>query len=116
MKMKPSITGVLVFVVVSLTGFAAQAMDNPIIARAKAQCICGESVSGYLGFPKGGAAPDVQREVRDVNLKRKAAYTSLAKRSGVTIDVAAALTGEKLVKRAPRGECVQTTHGWIKVQ
>lgn len=116
MRMKTSTTGMLTILLMSLVGFAAYAMDNAVIVQAKAKCIVGESLSGYLGYPKGSAAQDIQREVGEINLKRKAAYAALAKSYGVTIDVAAALTGEKLVARAARGECVQTANGWIKVQ
>lgn len=116
MRMKTSIKAIFVSLLLSFAGFSAQAMDNPVIAQAKANCIVGESKSGYLGFPKGSAAQNIQREVREINLKRKAAYTSLAKQSGVTIDIAAALTGEKLVARAARGQCIQTASGWSTVQ
>ncbi len=101
----------------SMIGFAAHALDRALIVKAKSQCLVGESASGYLGFPSGSAAPDIQREVREVNLKRKAKYAELAKRGGVTIEVAAALTGEKLIARAAKGECIQTANGqWIKVK
>ena len=116
MRMKISIKTMLAILLVSFVGFAAQAMDNPVITQAKAKCIVGESLSGYLGYPKGSAAQNIQREVREINLKRKAAYASLAKRSGVTIDIAAALTGEKLIALAAKGECIHTAGGWSTVQ
>ena len=117
LKISTAVKYIVIILLFSTTGVVANAMASPILDQAKEQCIVGESASGYLGYPKGSADPNVQREVREINLKRKAVYTDLANKSGVTVDGAAAITGEKLVARAPRGQCVQNKSGqWITVK
>lgn len=89
---------------------------NKVIDDAKAQCTIGEQIDGYLGAVQG-ATPDadVQREMRSVNQQRKQVYVSLAQRNGVTPDVTAKLTAEKLINREPSGNCVQDAAGkWVK--
>ena len=89
----------------SVQAFAA----SKIIEDAKADCVIGEQIDGYLGTVTGESpSAEVAREVRSVNQQRKAAYARLASKNGVTIDVTAKLTAEKLINDAPRGHCVQT--------
>ena len=96
-----------------VSGLAASA----IVEAAKDQCVVGEQADGYLGFVPGGDASDaVRREVRDINQQRKAIYSDLAKRNGVTIEVTAALTAEKLMNQASRGQCIRTQGGeWVEI-
>lgn len=95
---------------------ATHALANSVINAAKASCTVGEKSNGYLGVVPGASASDaVRREMRSVNQKRKAAYEKLAARNGVTVDVAAALTAEKLIGQAASGHCVQDASGaWSK--
>lgn len=96
---------------------ATAAAASPAIDAAKASCIVGEQFDGYLGVIDAGAASEaLKREVRSVNLQRKAAYASLAERNGVTVDVAATLTAEKLLNGAPSGQCILPQAGgpWQK--
>jgi uncharacterized protein YdbL (DUF1318 family) len=51
----------------------------------------GEQADGYLGV-RGSVSAGVKAEVEAINIKRRAAYTSLAAQRGVTVkDVAAAV-------------------------
>ena len=86
------------------------------IEGAKAECLIGERNDGYLGVVSGKSIDDaLRREMRSINQQRKAAYARLAERNGVTIDVTARLTAEKLINGAGAGECVQNASGaWIK--
>ena len=103
----------LAFASTSLTASA----QTPAVDVAKSQCLVGEMSDGYLGFPKSGASQAVRKQVRTINIKRRAEYSSLAKKGGVTVEVAAALTAEKLIKRAGRGECIRMPNGkWITVK
>lgn len=97
-------------------GPMSPAAANPVIDQAKSQCIVGEQTDGYLGVVSGAQASDaVRREVRDVNQQRKAVYADLAQRNGVSIEVTAALTAEKLIAQAPAGHCVRNENGeWIR--
>ncbi len=89
---------------------------SQMIDDAKAQCIVGEQADGYLGVVVGADADEaVRREVRRVNQERRAVYARLAEDNGVTISVAAALTAEKLIGRAPSGHCVRDSNNqWIR--
>ena len=62
----------------------------------------GEQPDGYLGVVKGG--PAIQALVRDINIKRKAAYTQSAQANGSTVEQFAFTTGCNLVARVPVGE------------
>ncbi len=95
---------------------ATSALANSLINTAKASCTIGEQNNGYLGVVPGASASDaVRREMRSVNQKRKAVYEQLAARNGVTVDVAAVLTAEKLARQAASGHCVQDPTGaWSK--
>ena len=99
----------------SLTTLNAAAA-NPVIDTAKSQCIVGEQANGFLGIVDQSRASDaVRREVRDINQQRKSAYANFASRNGVTTDVAAALTAEKLITQArQRGHCYRDQNGrWV---
>ncbi|MEE2690868.1 MAG: YdbL family protein [Pseudomonadota bacterium] len=85
------------------------------VAEAKAQCIVGEQYDGYLGFANEAAADEaLKREVRGINQQRRTAYEGLAQRNGVSVDVTAALTAEKLMNQAPSGQCIRDQSGWRK--
>ncbi len=91
---------------------------NSIIDDAKARCLIGEQTDGYLGVVAGRSPnAEVRREMRDVNQQRKNAYTRLAERNGVTVEVTAALTAEKLISQAAPGHCVRRADGsWTEIR
>lgn len=95
---------------------APAAAASPAIEAAKSQCVIGEQADGYLGFAEDGAATEeLRREVRSVNQQRRAVYERLAERNGVTVEVTAALTAERLMNQAPSGQCVRDQSGsWIR--
>lgn len=101
-------------------GFAMSAAPasaaSAIVENAKDNCIVGEQADGYLGVVSGADASEaLHREIRDINQQRKAVYADIAKRNGVTIEVAAALTAEKLMNQATSGQCVRDQSGtWLK--
>ncbi len=81
----------------------AQAQADQAIEQARAQGIVGEQADGYLGIAKGGSA-DLKSRVDATNIKRRAAYTDLAAKRGVTVqEVAAATACELLQSRVPAG-------------
>lgn len=109
-----AITGLVLMISMQ---FQADANAAPaIIEEAKEQCVVGEQADGYLGIVTGKtASTDVRREVRRINQERKSVYAGIAKKNGVTEDVAAALTAEKLIARAPAGQCVRDSNGqWVQ--
>lgn len=105
-----------IFAGASLTAATAMAA-SAIVEQAKDQCVVGEQADGYLGFVPGADASDsLRREVRDINQQRKAAYARIARANGVSTEVTAALTAEKLISQASSGECVRDQSGrWIQL-
>ncbi len=90
---------------------------SAIVEQAKSECIVGEQADGYLGFvPGANASSALRREVRDINQQRKSAYANLARKNGVSVEVTAALTAEKLIRQARSGHCVRNQNGnWVEV-
>ena len=99
---------------VALAGVSgvAFAQRDPAYAAAREAKQVGEQPDGYLGVVSGGAA--IQALVRDINIKRKAAYTQSAQASGATVEQFAFTTGCNLVARVPVGEMYKTPSGQWK--
>jgi uncharacterized protein YdbL (DUF1318 family) len=96
---------------------ATAAAASPAVDAAKAKCVIGEQYDGYLGvIDAAGVDEALRREVRSINLQRKGVYADLATRNGVTVEVAASLTAERLMNSAPSGHCVLPGAGqnWVK--
>ena len=91
---------------------AAIAQRDPAYAAAREAKEVGEQPDGYLGVVKGG--PAIQALVRDINIKRKAAYTQSAQANGSTVEQFAFTTGCNLVARVPVGEMYKTPSGQWK--
>jgi uncharacterized protein len=62
----------------------------------------GERYDGYLGFATP-PSPALRREVVAINIRRRALYTDLARRRGVTPETAALATACELLTRVPVG-------------
>lgn len=81
----------------------ARAQSGAVAAAIAAGSV-GEQSDGYLGIA-GSVSPDVKAEVESINIKRRALYTDLAGKRGVTVADAAAATGcETLAKRVKTGQ------------
>ena len=82
---------------------AAQAQRSPGFVAALQAGQVGERYDGYLGFATP-PSPGLRREVVGINIRRRALYTSLATRRGVTLETAALATGCELLMRVPVGQ------------
>ena len=71
------------------TAYAFVMQDSS--AELRASGLVGEQADGYLGLV-GSAGADIRAQVDAINIQRRAAYTQLASRRGVTIEEAAAAT------------------------
>ncbi len=91
---------------------AAMAQRDPAYAAAREAKQVGEQPDGYLGVVSGGAP--VQALVRDINIKRKAAYTASAQASGATVEQFAFTSGCNLVAKVGQGEMYKTPAGQWK--
>src|SRR3546814_4861683 len=81
------------------------------VAQAMAAGTVGEQADGYLGV-KGSVAAAVKAEVDSINIKRRAAYTDLAAKRGVTVADMAAATGCKtLSSRVQTGQSYRLNDG-----
>ena len=88
---------------------AAQAQGGA--AAAIAAGTVGEQADGYLGIA-GTVGADVRAEVESINIKRRAVYTDLAGKRGVTVQEVAAATGcQTLSSRVKPGQVYRVGGG-----
>jgi uncharacterized protein YdbL (DUF1318 family) len=82
---------------------AASAQGSPGFQAALRAGQIGERYDGYLAF---AVAPSeaLRREVVAINIRRRALYTTLAARRGVTLETAALATGCELLTRIQVGQ------------
>jgi len=88
----------------------AHAQRDPAYASARAAGQVGEKPDGYLGAV-GSQGADVQALVRDINIKRKAAYTQKVADGSATIEQFAFTTGCNLIAQTTPGEKYQAPDG-----
>lgn len=101
--MKTLPAALAVAVLGALSAAPAMAQDSAVSA-AKAAGTVGEQADGYLGI-KGAVGDDVRAAVDAINIKRRAAYTDLAGKRGVTVADMAASTGcQTLASRVSQGQ------------
>ena len=92
----------------------AQAYGELAAARRAGQV--GERYDGYLGLVTT-ASPAVQRQVSAINIRRRSLYVDLARRRGVTPQVAGYATGCELLVRVLVGEAYMLQDGvWRRRQ
>lgn len=100
---------VAAFAAIAVAG-TAQAQRDPAYAAARAAGKVGEKPDGYLGVV-GSQGADIQAMVRDLNIKRKAAYTSKVSDGSATIEQFAFTTGCNLIAQTEPGEKYQAPDG-----
>lgn len=88
----------------------AQAQRDPAYEAARSAGKVGEKVDGYLGVV-GSQGAEIEALVRDINIKRKAAYTAKAGSTGSTIEQFAFTTGCNLIANTKPGEKYQAPDG-----
>jgi uncharacterized protein YdbL (DUF1318 family) len=95
---------------------AAPAQAYAELAAARRAGQVGERYDGYLGMATA-ASPSVQRQVSAINIRRRSLYVDLARRRGVTPQVAGYATGCELLTRVPVGEAYMLQDGvWRRRQ
>ncbi|RHW16586.1 DUF1318 domain-containing protein [Sphingomonas gilva] len=81
------------------------------VQAAIAKGAVGEQADGYLGF-NGSPSAALRAEVEQINIKRRAAYTDLAAKRGVTVqDVAASVGCTTLKNRVGAGQAYKLNDG-----
>ena len=101
----------------SAAAFAGAAVSSPAGAQGGADLslalrsgIVGERFDGYMGFA-AAASRGVQQQVGAINIRRRALYTELARRRGVTPQAAGIATGCQLLARIEVGQSYMLTDG-----
>lgn len=97
---------------IGAAGFA----QSGAVSAALANGSVGEQADGYLGFRSAPSAA-LRAEVEAINIKRRAAYTDLAAKRGVTVSDMAAATGCKtLASRVGPGQAYLLNDGIWRVR
>lgn len=110
MTIKKLITLTFVSTLLSLgtmTTALADALDD-----AKDAGYVGEQADGYLGVVSASAPAAAAALVADINAKRRAEYTRIATKNGITLKQVEALAGKKAVERTHAGDWVKIGGGW----
>jgi hypothetical protein len=90
--------------------------QDALVSAALASGDVGEQSDGYLGI-KGTVSGDVRGAVDAINIRRRAAYTDLAGKRGVTVsDVAAATGCQTLASRVKAGQAYRVGTGAWQVK
>lgn len=91
---------------------SAMAQRDPAYEAARVAGQVGEQPDGYLGIVSS-PTPALRQMVTDINIKRKAAYTSGAPQ-GSTVEQFAFVTGCNLVAKTKPGEKYKAPDGrWL---
>ncbi|WP_166942483.1 YdbL family protein [Sphingopyxis panaciterrae] len=105
---------VAVAVTAAIATPSAMAQRNPAYEAARAAGQVGEQPDGYLGYASS-PTPAVRAIVDDINIKRKAAYTSGAPQ-GSTVEQFAFVTGCNLIAKTKPGEKYKAPDGSWKTR
>jgi uncharacterized protein YdbL (DUF1318 family) len=102
--------------IAGIAGIALAQVAPTLVSAALADGTVGEQADGYMGF-KGTPSGALRAEVDAINIKRRAAFTTLAAQRGVTVkDVAATVGCETLEKRVGTGRAYMLPDGVWRVK
>lgn len=96
---------------VAAVGLAGAAWAQGGVSAAMAAGQVGERADGYLGV-RGSVSDAVRAEVEQINIKRRALYTSRATERGVAIEAIAAATACQAMQRVGVGQAYNSGAGW----
>jgi len=100
---------VLSLLLLAQSAFAAD------LTGAKAQGLIGEQRDGYLGLVKNDAPADVKALVAEVNGQRKAQFSQIAAKNGITEVEAAKIFAREAAERTLPGNFLQSSGGgWTR--
>ena len=101
--MRSLLFGLLAFSSVMMPASAA-AQDSAAIVAARRAGQVGERFDGYLGLSSANVSADLRRHVGAVNIRRRALYSNLASRKGVTPEEVGITAACSLLRRVSVGE------------
>ena len=108
-------TAVALFCAVLASGPAFAQGDAAAALRASG--MAGEQADGYLGVPPSAAVDaETRARIDQINIRRRAYYTDLAAKRGVTVnDVGAATACELFQTKVGEGQWYRSEAGqWVK--
>jgi uncharacterized protein YdbL (DUF1318 family) len=88
----------------------ALAQRDPAYEAARASGKVGEKMDGYLGVV-GGSSADLDKMVKDINIKRRAVYAQKAQAANATLEEYALTAGCLAIARTASGEKYQAPDG-----
>ena len=92
-------------------GITAPALaQDAAIGTAQAAGTVGEQADGYLGL-HGAPSADVRARVEQINIKRRAVYTDLAQKKGVSVTEVAGATACQILDSVGEGQWYRDTGG-----
>lgn len=98
----------LILALAAIAGIAVPAsvpaQESAAIVAARRAGQVGERYDGYLGLVTATASAELRRQVGAVNIRRRALYTDLATRRGVTREEVGITAACSLLKRVAVGE------------
>lgn len=96
----------------ALLGWSGVALaQGGAVSAAIAAGQVGERADGYLGV-RGQVTGDVRAEVEQINIKRRALYTSRAQERGVAVEAVAVATACQAMQRVAAGHAYNLGGGW----
>lgn len=101
--MRSLLFGLLAFSSVMMPA-SAPAQDSAAIVAARRAGQVGERFDGYLGLSSANVSADLRRHVGAVNIRRRALYSNLASRKGVTPEEVGITAACSLLRRVSVGE------------
>jgi uncharacterized protein YdbL (DUF1318 family) len=101
--MRSLLFGLLAFSSLMLPA-SAPAQDSAAIVSARRAGQVGERFDGYLGLSSANVSADLRRHVGAVNIRRRALYSNLASRKGVTPEEVGITAACSLLRRVSVGE------------
>lgn len=92
----------VLLVALSLTAAAvpasAQGGADAVVEQGRAAGEVGEQADGYIGLVKPSVSAELKAHVNQINIKRKAFYTDLASKRGVSVNEVGGATACELFK------------------
>ena len=101
--MRPFLLGLLALSSLAIPA-AAPAQDSAAIVAARRAGLIGERFDGYLGLASANTSAELRRQVGAINIRRRALYSNLASRKGVTPEEVGITAACSLLRRVNVGE------------
>jgi uncharacterized protein YdbL (DUF1318 family) len=101
--MRSLLLGLLAFSSLAVPA-SAPAQDPAAIIAARRAGLIGERYDGYLGLASANTSAELRRQVGAVNIRRRALYSNLASRKGVTPEEVGITAACSLLRRVSVGE------------